>query len=517
MVLSVEDIDRYVETVVTGQTSDLRIPREACLVEGPLESCTIVIFGATGDLTIRKLAPALYSLYLKGVLPDSVAIVGVARAEMSQAQFREKIKEAVTGMDPSQWDRFASLLYYRSIRFDSPASFTELSSTLSELDKDRNPRCNRIFYFAIPPSLYEGTAELLGDAGLSRENEEGKGWVRLVVEKPFGRNLKTAIDLNRTLHKHFTERQIFRIDHYLAKETVQNVLMFRFANAIFEPLWNRMFIDRVTITAAESLGVENRARYYEESGVLRDMFQNHMMQLLALVAVEPPSRMEADYVRDEKCKVFRSLRLLSPADATRHVVLGQYVAGTIDGKSVPGYREEPGVNPDSLTPTFATVRVFVDNWRWQGVPFYLTSGKRLAKKMTEIVIDFKKAPHSMFRGILGEVIGQNRLTLGIYPDERIHLSFQTKNPGAKVCLRSVRMDFDYRQDYTGPILDAYEKAIIDCIQGDHMLFWHQDGVELSWSFLEPILEACGDCFDKGPELQFYAAGSWGPEEKHALT
>jgi glucose-6-phosphate 1-dehydrogenase len=517
MVLSVEDIDRYVDSVVKGQTSDLRIPREACLVEGPLESCTIVIFGATGDLTIRKLAPALYSLYLKGVLPDSIAIVGVARAEMSQAQFREKIKDAVTGMDLSPWDRFASLLHYRSIHFDSPASFTELSSTLYELDKERNPRCNRIFYFAIPPSLYEGTAELLGAVGLSRESEAGKGWVRLVVEKPFGRNLKTAIDLNRTLHKHFTERQIFRIDHYLAKETVQNVLMFRFANAIFEPLWNRMFIDRVTITAAESLGVENRARYYEESGVLRDMFQNHMMQLLALVAMEPPSRMEADCVRDEKCKVFRSLRLLSPADATRHVVLGQYVGGTVDGKSVPGYREEPDVNPDSLTPTFATVRVFIDNWRWQGVPFYLTSGKRLAKKMTEIVIDFKKAPHSMFRGLLGEDIGQNRLTLGIYPDEKIHLSFQTKNPGAMVCLRSVRMDFDYRQDYTGPVLDAYEKAIIDCIQGDHMLFWRQDGVELSWTFLEPILGACGDCFDKGPELRFYAAGTWGPEEEHSLT
>ena len=517
MEFSGENIGRYIDTVIKGRTSDLRIPPEACLVEGSLEPCTIVIFGATGDLTIRKLAPALYSLYLKDVLPDSVIIVGAARAEMSPAQFGEKIKDAVNGMDLSRWDSFASLLYYQSVRFDSPASFNQLSSTLSELDKERNPRGNRIFYFAIPPSLYEGTAELLGAAGLSKESEERHGWVRLVVEKPFGRSLETAIDLNRTLHKHFTERQIFRIDHYLAKETVQNVLMFRFANAIFEPLWNRMFVDRVIITAAESLGVENRAQYYEESGVLRDMFQNHMMQLLALVAMEPPSRMEADYVRDEKCKVFRSLKLLSPTDATRHVLLGQYSAGTVDGKPVPSYREEPGVDPHSLTPTFATMTVFVDNWRWQGVPFYLTSGKRLPKKMTELVIDFKKAPHSMFRDLLGDGIGSNRLTLGIYPDERIHLSFQTKNPGAKVCLRSVRMDFDYRQDYTGPVLDAYEKAIVDCIQGDHMLFWRQDGIELSWSFLEPILEACEDCFDKGPELQFYAAGTWGPEGEEALT
>lgn len=505
-----EEIDRNIDTVISGQTSDLRIPREACLVDGQLESCTIVIFGATGDLTIRKLAPALYSLYLKDALPDSVAIVGVARSEMSAEQFRETIREAVAGMDMSRWDRFACLLHYQSVRFDSPVSFTQLSHVLSTIDKGRNPRGNTIFYLAIPPSLYERTAELLGAAGLSRESDDGKGWVRMVVEKPFGKNLKTAINLNQTLLKHFNERQIFRIDHYLAKETVQNVLMLRFANAIFEPLWNRMYVDRVAITAAESLGVENRAAYYEESGVLRDMFQNHMMQLLSLVAIEPPSLMEADYVGDEKCKVFRSLRLLSPGDASRHAVLGQYLAGTVDGKSVPGYREEPGVNPDSRTPTFATVRVFVDNWRWQGVPFYLTSGKRLAKKMTEIVIDFKKAPHTMFRGILGEGIGKNRLTLGIYPDERIHLSFQTKNPGARVCLRSVRMDFDYRQNYSGPILDAYEKAIIDCIQGDHMLFWRQDGLELCWAFIDPLLEACGECFDKGPDLLFYPAGGWGP-------
>ncbi len=352
---------------------------------------------------------------------------------------------------------------------------------------------------------------MLGNAGLSVENQNDAGWVRIVVEKPFGRDLKTATDLNKTLNKHFKEEQIFRIDHYLAKETVQNVLMFRFANAIFEPLWNRMFIDHVHITAAESLGVENRAEYYEESGVLRDMFQNHMMQLLALTAMEPPARLQPDFVQDEKSKVFRSLRPFSAYNSRDSLILGQYGPGTVDGRPVSGYREEPGVNPESLTPTFSRMKVFVDNWRWHGVPFYLISGKRLARKMTEIVIQFKKAPHSMFRGILGEAVSSNILTLGIYPDETINLSFETKIPGARVCLRSVRMHFDYRQNYSGPVMDAYEKAIMDCIQGDHMLFWRQDGVELCWSFLEPLLEDCENCPDRGEGLLFYPAGSWGPE------
>ncbi|MCL5124246.1 MAG: glucose-6-phosphate dehydrogenase [Deltaproteobacteria bacterium] len=511
MDFSRQNLEKYIDTVVQGKASSADFSTEACLVEGPVEPFTIVIFGATGDLTTRKLAPALYNLYLTGAIPDSLVIVGAARSRMSHTEFRDRIKTALIGTDMSMWDRFASSLYYQSVQFNSPDSFLALSKELQTLEKGLNPKGNKIFYLAIPPSFYASVSEMLGKAGLSLENQNGNGWVRIVVEKPFGRDLKTATDLNETLHRHFGEDQIFRIDHYLAKETVQNVLMLRFANAIFEPLWSRMFIDNVQIIAAESLGVENRAEYYEEAGVLRDMFQNHMMQLLALTAMEPPSRLQPDFVQDEKSKVFRSLRPFSEWDLKESLLLGQYSSGAVDGKNVPGYREEPGVNPVSITPTFAGIRIFIDNWRWHGVPFYLVSGKRLAKKMTEIIICFKKAPHSMFRGILGEMASANILTLGIYPDEKISLSFETKNPGARVCLRSVRMDFDYRQNYNGPVLDAYEKAIIDCIQGDHMLFWRQDGVELCWSFLDPVLEDCENCADQGRRLHFYPAGSWGPE------
>jgi glucose-6-phosphate 1-dehydrogenase len=331
-----------------------------------------------------------------------------------------------------------------------------------------------------------------------------------VVEKPFGRDLKSAMELDRTLHESFREEQIFRIDHYLAKETVQNILMLRFANSIFEPLWNRGFVDHVDITAAEALGVEHRAGYYEQAGVLRDMFQNHMMQLLALVAMEPPSLFEAERVLDEKAKVYRSLRPFPVDDLQGYLVLGQYGEGRVDGERVRAYRLEPGVSPDSLTPTFARMKVFVDNWRWQGIPFFLTSGKRLARKSTEIVIHFKEVPHSMFRRTLQEEIRPNRLILGIHPEENISLTFQTKSPGARVSLRSVTMDFHYHQNHGGPFLDAYEKVLLDCMLGDHMLFWRQDGVELCWAFLTPILMECETCSNRPEMLHPYESGSWGP-------
>lgn len=497
-------------------TPDLKIPEEQCLAPDPLEPCTIVIIGASGDLTARKLMPALYDLFMHGALPEAFAVVGCSKSELSDEKFRNKMRDAVgksDTLDEERWQAFAQRLYYRSVELDEDAieSFKKFAKWLYTLDETHKTLGNKFFYLAIPPTLYAVAAGLIGRAGLAEEKQKGTGWSRLVVEKPFGRNLRTAIELDLSLHQHFKEHQIFRIDHYLAKETVQNVLMLRFANAIFEPVWNRRYIDQVSITAAETLGVEHRAGYYEQAGVLRDMFQNHMMQLLSLTAMEPPSVFEADRVRDEKAKVFRSLRPFPIEDLKNYLVLGQYGEGSIDGRTVPAYRGEPGVNPDSLTPTFASMKVFIDNWRWQGVPFYLTSGKRLARKLTEISIVFKEVPHSMFRRAFGEHISANRLTLGIYPEEKITLIFQAKNPGAAVRLRPVTMDFLYSQSYRGPVLEAYEKVLIDSIRGDQMLFWRQDGVELCWSFLTPILDECETCSNRQEMLHSYEAGSWGPD------
>jgi glucose-6-phosphate 1-dehydrogenase len=428
----------------------------------------------------------------------------------------EQSLRAGTAPDLSKWDDFASHLYYRIIDYDSLPTFAELAVFLEALDKKHGTRGNKIFYLALPASLYKTTVDMIGHAGLSQEGKGGNGWSRLVVEKPFGRDLQTARELLHTIHNSFNESQVYRIDHYLAKETVQNVLMFRFANSIFEPLWNRGYIDHVDIIAAESLGIGRRVGYYEQTGVLRDMFHDHMMQLLALIAMEPPSRFEADRVSDEKCKVFRSLRPFPLDRLNENLVLGQYTAGLIDDERASGYRDEPGINGDSLTPTFAAMRVFIDNWRWQGVPFFVTSGKRLARKLTQISIQFKQVPHSMFRNVLGDQITANLLTIGIHPYERITLQFQTKNPVAKVCLRSVTMDFSYQQNFQGPILDAYEKALLDCMEGDHTLFLRQDGVELCWSFLGPIMEECETCADRGSRLLFYEAGGWGPPEVERL-
>ena len=484
-----------------------------CHAPDVTDPCTIVILGATGDLTARKLIPALFNLYLNNGLPRPFQIVGCGRTGMDDFEFRNKMKGALKDsakLDENRWPDFSSALHYRQIDYEDLPTYRNLAESLRNLDIKHNTLGNRIFYIALPPVLYKTVAQMIGRAGLSAEMTGGNGWSRIVVEKPFGINLETAMDLDRNLHEHFSEQQIFRIDHYLAKETVQNVMMFRFANSLFEPIWNRRYVDHINITATETLGVEHRAGYYERSGVLRDMFQNHMMQLLALIAMEPPSRFKADLVRDETSKVFGALRPFPVDNLQNHLVLAQYSAGELDDRPLPAYREEPGVDPNSLTPTYAMMKVFLDNWRWQGVPFYMTSGKRLAQKITEVVIQFKTVPHSLFRHILGETIVANRLIMGIYPDEKITLKFQTKYPGARVCLRTVTMDFNYQQNYTGPILDAYEKVLIDCMLGDQMLFWRQDGVERSWSFLTPILGRCEDCDDQQDMLDFYPAGSAGP-------
>ncbi|MDO8946829.1 MAG: glucose-6-phosphate dehydrogenase [Desulfocapsaceae bacterium] len=499
------------QTVIKGKICDLDNICD-CLTVGELAPCAIVIFGASGDLTARKLIPALYRMFLNASLPAPVSIVGCARTGYNHDTFRTFLQAACASdpiLDMARWHEFADKIYYSPLNYDSLPDFLELASLLNTLDQQRGTRGNRLFDLALPPSLYEAVATKIGEAGLASQFEEGKGWTRIVIEKPFGRDLDSALALDQTLHQHFHEKQIFRIDHYLAKETVQNILTFRFANTIFEPIWNRGYIESVEIIAAEKLGVEHRAGYYEQSGVLRDMFQNHMLQLLSLIAMEPPSHFEAERVRDEKIKLFRSIRPLH--NRTEDIVLGQYGPGVIDGQEVPGYRQEPGVSFDSLIPTFAMLPVYVDNWRWQGVPFYLVSGKRMARKETRIVIQFKDVPHSLFRDILGAKVIANRLVLGIYPKESISLTFQTKNPGARMCMRSMTMDFKYDDFYTEPSPEAYEKVLLDCIQGDHMLFWRQDGIELSWSLLTPLLNECETCQGRSQRLHNYSAGSWGPD------
>jgi len=478
------------------------------------EPSIITILGATGDLTARKLIPALFNLYRIGSLPEAFAIIGCGRTRLTEETFRERMGDALSVLDDSVKGAIPSFLehlYYRPLEYDSPSDFEALADTLREIDRRHNTHRNRIFYFALPPTLYMPVARMLGEAGLAEEGDGGRGWSRLVIEKPFGRDLPSAVELDRGIHMYFQEHQVFRIDHYLAKETVQNVLMFRFANAIFEPVWNRRYIASVRVSAVESLGVEHRAGYYEQSGVVRDMFQNHMMQLLSLTAMEPPAIFQAERVRDEKIKVYRALRPFPVARRDANLVLGQYTAGEIDGHRVPGYREEPGVSPDSVTPTYAMMKLYLDNWRWQGVPFYLVSGKRLPEKRTEIDIQFRPVPHSMFRNVLGTDILANRLILGIYPEEKIALTFQTKSPGARVRLRTVTMDFQYYENTSGAMLDAYEKVLLDGMVGDQTLFWRQDSVETCWAFLTPILEACETCGDRDALLHFYPAGSSGPE------
>ena len=500
--------------VVAGTlVADLQIPDAQCRMDAYPEPCAIIILGASGDLTAKKLMPALYNLFEAGVLPNSSLIVGCARTEYTDEAFREKMKRAVFKGDPpdkAKWKRFEGLMYYLPFAYDEKESYDALSESLSQMEVRHNTKGNRLFYLALPSSQIETVINRMGASGLHKQTGD-RNWSRIVIEKPFGLDLTSAVKLDRLLQQYFSERQVFRMDHYLAKETVQNILMFRFANAIFEPLWNRNYIDYVKIVMLEDQGIGNRAGYYEQAGVLRDMIQNHMMQLLALVAMEPPPIFESNQVRDEKTKIFRSLRPFLPQNMREDLILGQYTQGNVDGKDVPGYLDEPGVNPSSLVPTFAMFRTYVDNWRWKGIPFYLVSGKRMEKKITEVIIQFKAVPFSLFGHILGAPVLANRLVLSIHPDEKITLSFQTKNPGARVCLRTVTMDFFYHQNYTGPKMDAYEKALVDCILGEQMLFWRQDAVELAWSFMNPVIKQCETCGDRAQMLHLYAAGSEGPK------
>jgi glucose-6-phosphate 1-dehydrogenase len=485
----------------------------SCDVEVPGPFC-LVVFGASGDLTRRKIIPSVYRLYRNRLLPDNFFIVGTARTEMNDSDFRDSMRDAVRtafpeDFDDNLWLEFTKKIYYIQVDYGEINSYKSLKERLVPLEGRYNTMGNRIFYLAIPPAVYETVILNLGSSGLSKECG---GYTHVVIEKPFGRDLESARKLNAVLKRCFKERQIYRMDHYLAKETVQNILVFRFANSIFEPLWNRRYIDHVQITVAETLGVEHRANYYEKAGVIRDMFQNHIFQLLALTAMEPPSVFEADRVRDEKVKVFRSIRPFPLDRLQDYVVVGQYGKGRIADKEVVGYREEHGVSPDSTTPTFAALKVFIDNWRWNGVPFYLRSGKRLSRRKAEISIHYREVPHIMFAKTIRDSIEPNTLVLRVQPDEGISLIVQARTPGSRVCLNRVVMDFTYQKVF---FLDAYERVLLDCMQGDQMLFVREDGVELTWALLTPLIEKL-ESETRPEKFPNYASGSSGPDEAELL-
>jgi glucose-6-phosphate 1-dehydrogenase len=484
------------------------------------DACTLVIFGASGDLARRKLVPALWSMFQGRVLPEPFAVIGVARSPMTNEQFRARMREAITEFarvqPPTQkvWDRFAQALYYHAGDPASPELYGGLADHLRQVEQERGTGPNRLFYCATPPSLYPPLVRRLGEAGLNRPPEGSDGWVRIIIEKPFGRDLASARALNQVVASVFSEEQVYRIDHYLGKETVQNILVFRWANGIFEPLWNRNHVDHVQITVGETIGVEGRGAYYEEAGALRDMIQNHILQLLCLVAMEPPVTFDADPVRDEKTKVMRAIRPISPAEVDRVAVRGQYGPGFVEGRRVVAYREEKGVSPDSITETYAALRLEVDNWRWAGVPFFLRTGKRFAKRASEIAVQFRTTPHLVFRRNPEILAEPNLLVLRIQPDEGMSLSFGAKLPGPELRIKPVEMDFDYGRAFGGEPPEAYERLLLDAMKGDATLYARGDWVDSAWELLAPVLDAWATG-DPG-KIPIYEAGTWGPAEADAL-
>jgi len=481
------------------------------------DPCVLVIFGASGDLARRKLVPAIWHLDQQGRLPEAFGLVGVARTDMDSNAFRQRMREALTEfvsdkLEASKVDAFLAKLHYVCGDPGDPEAFERLAAQLDELDQTRGTGGNRCFYCSVPPQVYLDIVDQLGAAGLNREHGDGKGWCRIVVEKPFGHDLASARDLNRSLHAVFDEHQIYRIDHYLGKETVQNILVFRLANSMFEPLWNRRYVDHVQITAAETVGVEHRAGYYEQSGALRDMIQNHLLQVLCVIAMEPISSFDAESVRLEKLKVLQAIRPLSVGQVDSFAVRGQYGPGEVAQERVPGYRNEPGVAADSRTETFAAMEFTLDNWRWQGVPFYVRTGKRLRARTSSVTLQFKNPPHLIFQD--NEHLRPGTLTLQIQPEEGIALSFSGKVPGPDVKLGPVQMDFNYADTFGGRSPEAYEALLLDSLVGDATLFASSDWIEKSWELLMPVLEAWGAA--SATRVPTYAAGTWGPREAHEL-
>lgn len=479
-------------------------------------SATVVVFGATGDLAGRKLYPALASLARRHQLPRRFTLVGVARTEMSDDDFAERVRESIEKAHPTEEARTPLRdvdVAYRYVAgpFDDAETFERLRGVLDALDAQQGTAANRLYYLATVPQLFPMVAARLGAAGLAEERPGS--FRRVVVEKPFGHDLSSARALDEALHAVFGEHQVFRIDHYLAKETVQNILAWRFANAIFEPLWNRRYVDHVELTVAEELGVEHRGTFYEQAGALRDVLQNHLLQVLALTAMEPPVSFAADSVRDEKVKLLRSVRPLEPWDLARLVVRGQYGPGEVRGVPVPGYREEEGVSPDSTTETYVAVRLEIDNWRWAGVPFYVRTGKRLAKRVTEVAVHYKQVPFLALPASAVDSIEPNTTVLRIQPDEGVLVSFGAKVPGSPFRVRTVDLDFSYAKAFAEPSPEAYERVLFDALLGDATLFIRADEVDQSWRIVMPLLDA----FQRGAlPLASYPAGSWGPPEADAL-
>ncbi|MCU1457351.1 MAG: zwf: glucose-6-phosphate dehydrogenase [Actinomycetia bacterium] len=478
----------------------------------------LVVFGATGDLAHRKLYPALASMAVKGQLPHRLVVVGVGRTQIDDDDFDAEVHNTIAKAAPDHAPEWAEALDRRHVRFryvagsiDDPETFSRLATVLAEADKDLGAAGNRLYYLATIPELFEVAARGLAGAGLS--SEEPGTFRRIVVEKPFGHDLPSAIELNDELHKCFAEHQIYRIDHYLAKETVQNILALRFTNAIFEPLWNRRYVDHVQITVAEDLGVEHRGTFYEKAGALRDIVQNHVMQVLALTAMEPPPSFAADPVRDEKVKLLRSVRPFDPERLKRDVVRGQYDAGEVNGVPVPGYCEEEGVASDSTTETYLAMRIEIDNWRWAGVPFYVRTGKRLPKRVTEVTLRYHAVPYLPLPRGAADSVEPNELVLRIQPDEGIMLLFAAKVPGSPFRVKTVPLTFSYKEAFDEDPPEAYERVLLDAFLGDATLFIREDEVLQSWRIVQPLIDA----FARGEvPLYRYAAGTWGPEEANEL-